>query len=245
MNKSRVVLEFIGSHGEAGVRYTDIQKFICNLQPIKNWDLFSNSHCWLDKATDRYITEPKRIGPAPGFRRHNRGIWGTNLSNILEDWCVKNAEGRWTLFEWPMGAVYRQDNTAASLINKARRDAIHAVWLAARPTCGGCGGKIWNEKYDSMWLATRKGPANEQRCQRMGAGGYQVDCCGGVWAWDDHKSTFLPHITEADTEKVQEALRAKRAAALDAKPFVPYVWEDEKAFIIASLLDIEHQRSMK
>ena len=203
MNKSRIVLEFIGSHGEHGVRYTDIQKFICKIPPIKNWDEYSHSEGVYNKDLNKWEYPPRVIGPKPGYRRHNRGIWGTNLTNILGAWCVRNAEGRWVLHEWPgERAVYRQWETEASKVNKAYDLARNEAYKAKLPICPSCGSRVWNHKHCRVWKAS-KGTA----CNTMGAGGFSVDCNDMVWVDESDKLFFLTKLVRAEGNEIYEKSR--------------------------------------
>lgn len=206
MNKAQRVLEFIGSHGEAGVRYTDIQKFICKMNG-KNWDEFSEPGNW-DPMQKKWVAR-RQIGPGPGLRRHNRGIWGTNLDRLLNDWCLKNVEGRWVLYEYPIDrSAYHSVDTDASVINTQRRNERHKRWLDSLPVCGGCGRKVYHEKFDLIWKARKSRPENEQRCQGMSSGGYMLDCNNGVWAFDSKTVSYLPTLIPPDAEQIYKEARS-------------------------------------
>jgi ribosomal protein L37AE/L43A len=220
MNKSRIVLEFIGSHGEQGVRYTDIQKFICKLSG-KDWNEYSKADGHYDESLKKWVYPPRVIGPKPGYRRHHRGIWGTNLTNILNDWCVRNADGRWVLFEFPIDrAVYRQQGTSASVINKAYDLAKYNAWVAKLPMCPGCGVKAYHHKYDRIWKLS-----GGQVCGTMFAGGYSVDCQDRVWVGGrDHLS--LTKLVRSEANEIYEKARYRNFST----------FRDQDAWVIDEIL---------
>lgn len=82
------ILEFIGS--KTGVRYGDIQRFICEKQG-KDYDLM------VPRTVVDYKTGEKKISA----ERRWKGIWGTNLCHgrnaLLHKYCVKGMDKRWHL----------------------------------------------------------------------------------------------------------------------------------------------------
>lgn len=82
------ILEFIGS--KTGVRYGDIQRFICEKQG-KDYDLM----------VPTTIYDYKTRTSKPAMVRRWKGIWGTNLCHgrnaLLNKYCVKGMDKRWHL----------------------------------------------------------------------------------------------------------------------------------------------------
>ena len=96
------ILEFIGSKGEEGASFTEIQHFIWTVLWGKSEESF-----W--KKEDRYI-ESEKYGykKSKAGIRSTRGIYALGLigrtytsKGILLMWCHKNAKGKWVLDRMP------------------------------------------------------------------------------------------------------------------------------------------------
>lgn len=91
--KAFKVLEFIAESGDEGVRFTDIQEFICcELNDYTKEEFEEKTKCKWNNST-----------PA----RNTRGYWCDALYNcngrkgILNEYCYKNDKGRWVLDYFP------------------------------------------------------------------------------------------------------------------------------------------------
>jgi len=222
MNKAQRILIFISEAGIHGRSYTEIQQFICKMNG-KEWDLFSSSSCHLDKATNRYVPDRQpQIGPGPGLRRANRGIYGTNLDTLLPAWCYKNPGGKWVLWEWPMGAIYRQEeNTKAGKFNKTMREGKWAQHVATLPSCPSCRHKHHNYKHDRIWNGS-----DGTVCLTMGAGGFSVDCKNRVWVDASDEHFFLTKLFRPEAEAIYS----------DRSKKMFNTWDDERAWVVNQIL---------
>lgn len=102
--KSWKILDFIGSFGKEGVRYSDIQKFI--------YFELNNAPFGPDYFSKEPLTTHHMKYRLPQQHR-GRGYWGTNLygtsgqfgsggkRGLLSHYCHKNKEGKWVLDHYP------------------------------------------------------------------------------------------------------------------------------------------------
>lgn len=93
--KRNAVLEYIRSKGEDGARFTDIQRFVVEMNG-KNYD----------ERESRWDPVNKVVVEDAGTRRRYRGYWCVNLlgtaftpSGILPKYCSKLSNGRYVLKE--------------------------------------------------------------------------------------------------------------------------------------------------
>ena len=201
MNKSQRVLKFVEYHGRDGAKFTDIQRFICEMN---GWNWEERSEPYYDKETKTYT---RKIGS--GARRRHRGVWCTNLigsGGILNAWCYKNPHGRWVLAEMPTGVIYRQFDTKAAKFNKTVLVGQQTQHQNSLPTCPSCKKKVWNHKSDIIWKES-----DHMACGSIYSFEYSSDCTGRVWFRDGnypHEQAFLTDLTTAQADAHRDANRA-------------------------------------
>lgn len=106
--KAWKVLDFIKSFGDAGVRMTEIQKYIFV-------DLNGNSEEDFHRRTgfERYDYKKEKYVPSKG-NRATRGYWTTALygqygswgegkKGLLPEYCRQNPNGKWVFDHYPTG----------------------------------------------------------------------------------------------------------------------------------------------
>jgi len=106
--KAWKILEFIGSKGEDGASFTEIQKFIWNLNGLPEEDFYKTSE---DIAREYAQKSGREYNPSYRFShdktRASRGYYATALfggmhfNGLLNSYCRKNEKKKWVLYRMP------------------------------------------------------------------------------------------------------------------------------------------------
>lgn len=125
VRKGEAILRLIGDAGDEGLSYSEIQRFICEVNG-RDWEERQKVYAIQDDGGNCYLLyEEGRHREINGFlfgfyrdgivrrigkivstsqKRRNSGYYGTCLSRLLPKHCVKNEEGRWVL-SYPVAAL--------------------------------------------------------------------------------------------------------------------------------------------